>query len=68
MRRKLKMEMILVHERLTRKEAAAYLRISKTTLDKLPIPRVKIRHLVFYRKCDIDNWLAENTQIKEVGK
>jgi hypothetical protein len=51
-------------ELFTRKEAAAYLRICKTTLDKLPIPRIKIRHLVFYRKCDIDNWLAENVKIK----
>ena len=58
------MEQIIIHTILTRKEAAEYFRICTTTLDKLPIPRVKIRHLVFYQKYDLDKWLAEHTKIK----
>jgi len=60
------MKEIIVSELLTRKEAAAYLRICKTTLDKLKIPRVKIRHRVTYRKCVLEQWLTQNTQIKGV--
>jgi hypothetical protein len=51
-------------ELFNRRELAGYLRISKSTLDKLPIPRIKIRHLVFYRKCDIDKWISDNAKIK----
>jgi len=51
-------------ELLTRKEAAMYLRICKTTLDKLKIPRIKIRHRVVYRKQELNQWLANNTQMK----
>jgi len=62
------MEQIITLELLTRKEAAVYLRICRSTLDKLPIPRVQIRHLVFYRRCELEQWLIQNTQIKEVKK
>jgi predicted DNA-binding transcriptional regulator AlpA len=58
------MEIIIASEILSRKEAAAYLRICKTTLDTLDIPRVKIRHLVLYRKSDIDQWLTQKIQVK----
>ena len=58
------MKQSISSELFSRKEAAGYLHISKSTLDKLPIPRIKIRRLVFYRKCDMDKWLVENTQIK----
>ena len=60
------MEQIVTYRLMTREEVAEYLRISKTTLDKLPIPRNKIRHKVTYQKHVVDKWLAENTQIKEV--
>ena len=59
------MEQRISPELLNRQEAAAYLRICKTTLDKLKIPRIKIRHLVLYRKSDIDQWLTQKIQIKE---
>jgi hypothetical protein len=58
------MEQIIKPELLTRKEAAAYLRICKTTLDKLSIPRVQIRHLVFYRRCELEQWILQNSQVK----
>jgi len=58
------MEQRVLSELLNRKEAAAYLRICKTTLDKLKIPRVKIRHKVIYRKQELEQWLEKNMQIK----
>jgi len=59
------MEQRISSELLNRKEAAAYLRICKTTLDKLKIPRVKIRHRVIYRRKELEKWINDNMQIKE---
>jgi hypothetical protein len=44
---------------LTRIEAAQYLRVCKSTLDKLNIPKSKLRRRVLYRKTALDRWLAE---------
>jgi hypothetical protein len=55
----------IASELLNRKEASVYLRICKTTLDKLSIPRVRIRRRVFYRRLELEKWLFQNTQIKE---
>lgn len=60
------MKEVIFSEILSRKEVAAYLNICLTTLDNLDIPRVKIRHLVLYRRSDIDQWLTQKTQIKGV--
>jgi hypothetical protein len=60
----MKMKEVISSELLNRKEAAVYLRVCKTTLDKLSIPRIKIRHLVFYRKHELEKWLDDNTQRK----
>jgi len=46
---------------LSRKEAAAYLGICKTTLDRLNIPRTQIRRRVLYRREILDKWLSQNT-------
>jgi hypothetical protein len=51
---------------LDRKEAAKYLHCCLGTLDKLTIPRTKVRRRVLYRKEILDKWLAENTQ--EAGR
>ena len=59
------MEQRILPELLNRQEASSYLRICKTTLDKLKIPRIKIRHKVIYRKQELEQWLINNTQIKE---
>jgi len=59
------MEQRISPELLNRKEAAAYLRICKTTLDKLRIPRIKVRHKVIYRKQELEQWLVNNMQLKE---
>jgi len=50
-------------EVLTRTEAAEYLRVGKSTLDRLAIPKMQIRRRVLFRKDAIDKWLLSQ-QIK----
>ena len=45
-------------ELMDRSEAARYLRICKTTLDRLDIPKTQIRRRVLYRRATLDAWLA----------
>jgi hypothetical protein len=47
---------------LSRKEAAEYLGICKTTLDRMDIPRTKIRRRVLYRQSVLLQWLEKNTE------
>ena len=49
-------------EVMSRKDAAAYIGIGKSTLDKLDIPRTQIRRRVFFKKEVIDKWLSQNTE------
>ena len=50
-------------ELLTRKQAADYLGVSKSTLDvwactgRYNLPFIKVGRLVKYRKADLDSWL-----------
>jgi len=44
-------------EIMSRKQASDYLSISKGTLDKLKIPRIKVRRRIVFKKADIDLWL-----------
>jgi len=46
------------------KDVLRYLRISRGTLMKLPIVKLKIRRRSLYRKKDIDRFVQEN--LKEV--
>ena len=55
------MKQVISTELFDRKEASVYLRICKTTLDNLMIPRIKIRRRVLYRKSELDQWLTQNT-------
>jgi len=50
-----------VKEVLSRKEAAQYLGVCKTTLDRLNIAKTQIRWRVLYRKEVLDQWLKKNT-------
>jgi hypothetical protein len=50
---------------LTRNQAAEYLHICRTTLDRLNLPRVQIRRRVFFRKATLDKWLSEHEVSKE---
>jgi len=53
------------NEVFSRSEAAEYLRIGKSTLDRLNIPKIQIRRRVLFRKDVIDQWLLSQ-QHKEV--
>jgi hypothetical protein len=49
----------------SRKQAAEFLGICKTTLDRMNIPQTKLRRRVFYRKSVLLHWLEKNTKNKE---
>jgi len=44
---------------MSRAQAAAYIGIGKSTLDRLNIPRIKIRKRVLYKRATLENWLAK---------
>ena len=48
-------------EVLSRTEAAAYIGVCKTTLDRLNIAKTQIRRRVLYQREILDKWLAKNT-------
>jgi hypothetical protein len=50
---------------LSRKQAAEFLGVCKTTLDRLDIPRTKIRRRVMYRQAILEKWLGDHTQAQE---
>jgi hypothetical protein len=50
---------------LSRQQASEFLGVCKTTLDRLDIPRIKIRRRVVFKKSVLENWLDEHTQIME---
>jgi hypothetical protein len=47
---------------LSRREAAYVLGICLTTLDRLDIPRTRIRHRVMYKRDVIAKWIDDNTE------
>jgi len=54
------------NEVLSRKETAVYLGICLTTLDRLDIPKTKIRHRVLYKRNEIIKWIDAHTE-KQAG-
>jgi excisionase family DNA binding protein len=54
--------MTTTKEILSRKEAAEYLGVCKTTLYRLNIAKTQIRRRVMYRKTILDQWLAKQTK------
>jgi hypothetical protein len=50
----------------SRTAAATYLGVCKQTLDRLNIPRTKLRRRVLYRQSILNQWLEENTGTKGV--
>ena len=45
-------------EVMSRRAAAAYIGIGLSTLDRLNIPKIKIRKRVLFKKEAIDKWLS----------
>jgi excisionase family DNA binding protein len=52
-------------EYMTKAECQEYLRISKSSLEKLVkegLPRIKLDRKVLFRKADVDRWLESKLQ------
>ena len=52
---------------LSRREAAAFLGICLATLDRLDIPRTRIRHRVVYKREALNKWVDGHTEKAEKG-
>ena len=51
-----------------RKEAAKYLGVCVTTLDRLDIPHTRVRHRVFYKQAVLNKWFDTQPESKGVKK
>jgi len=51
-----------IFEIMNRRKAAAFLGVCLTTLDRLGIPRTKIRHRTFYKRDVLIKWINEHTE------
>jgi len=55
-------------EVLSRREAAAFLGICLTTLDRLDIPRTKLRHRTMYKPDVLKKWIDDHTESRKGGR
>ncbi|MCL2381206.1 MAG: helix-turn-helix domain-containing protein [Treponema sp.] len=53
---------------LSRREAAAFLGICLTTLDRLDIPRTRVRHRVMFKRDVLNKWIDDHTENTKRGK
>ena len=53
---------------LSRREAAVFLGVCLTTLDRLDIPRTRIRHRVMYKREALNRWVDDHTEKAKGGK
>ena len=53
---------------LSRREAAVVLGICRATLDRLDIPRTRVRHRVMYKRDVINKWIDDHTESCKKGK
>jgi hypothetical protein len=49
------------NEVLSRKETAAFLGVCLSTLDRIDIPKIRIRQRVVYKRGDVIKWLDTHT-------
>jgi len=52
---------------LSRKDTSKLLGVCLTTLDRLGIPKTRIRHRVFYKREVLNKWIDEHTEKKPKG-
>jgi len=52
---------------LSRAQAAEFLGVCKTTLDRLGIPRTILRRRVLYRQAVLEQWLRDHTEARAQG-
>ncbi len=55
-------------ELLSRREAAIYLGVCRATLDRLDIPKTRIRHRVMFKREVLKQWIDEHTDKNKKGK
>ena len=55
-------ERILSESLMTGEEACHFLRVSTSTLNRLPVPRVKLVGSTRYRRCDLLAYIAANLE------
>jgi hypothetical protein len=55
---------LITSDILTRQQAAEYLHVCRTTLDRLNLPRIQLRRRIVFKKAILEAWLEEHTQIK----
>jgi len=53
---------------LSRREAAEYLGVCKATLDRLDVPKTRIRHRVMYKRDLLNKWLDDHTEKNKGNK
>jgi hypothetical protein len=53
---------------MTRQQTAEYLHVCRTTLDRLNLPKIRLRRRVLFSKVAIDKWLQEQTIKSEASK
>ena len=53
---------------LSRREAAVFLGVCLTTLDRLEIPRTRIRHRVMYKRGVLNKWVDDHTEKTKGGR
>jgi len=56
------MNTVMISDVLSRKAAAQFLGICLTTLDRLNVPKIKVRKRVLYRKAALEKWLEKQEQ------
>ena len=52
---------------LSRKQAAQFMGICLTTLDRLDIPRTKVRHRVMFKRDVLNKWIDDHTEKNKRG-
>ena len=61
-----KMNNVILQEKvLSREEASKFLGVCKTTLDRMDLPRIRVRRRVLYQQTALITWLKKNTTGKE---
>jgi len=53
---------------LSRKKAAEFLGGCLTTLDRLDIPRTRVRHRVMFKREVLNKWIDDHTEKNKAGK
>ena len=53
---------------MSRKQAAQFMGICLTTLDRLDIPRTRVRHRVLFKRDVLTRWIDDQTENGKRGK